>query len=343
MLEKPDLPDYRIAACLQDAYGLRVADVAFLPLGADLNTAVYRAVADNGAGDRQMVFVKLRRGNFDEIAVMAPKFLSDQGIPQIIAPLPTQTGRLWAELDPFKVILYPFVTGGDGYEVELADRHWIALGSALQRIHTLVLPPALAKRIPRETYSPRWRDSVMTFLARIEEETYADPVAVRMAATLQAKRAEVRDLVDRAERLARTLQARPPEFVLCHSDIHAGNVLIAADGALYIVDWDAPILAPKERDLMYAGGGQFANRRTPQEEETLFYRGHGETTIDPAALAYYRYERIVEDIAVECEQIFLSNEGGEDREQALHYLASNFLPGNTIEIAYRSRLPYIPW
>ena len=94
---------------------------------------------------------------------------------------------------------------------------------------------------------------------------------------------------------------------------------------------------------MYAGGGQFANRRTPQEEEALFYRGYGETTIDPAALAYYRYERIVEDIAVECEQIFLSDAGGEDREQALHYLASNFLPGNTIEIAYRSRLPYIPW
>ena len=166
MLEKPDLPDYRIAACLQDAYGLRVADVAFLPLGADLNTAVYRAVADNGAGDRQMVFVKLRRGNFDEIAVMAPKFLSDQGIPQIIAPLPTQTGRLWAELGPFKVILYPFVAGGDGYEVELADRHWIDLGAALKRIHAVVVPPMLAERIPRETYSPRWRDSVMTFLAR---------------------------------------------------------------------------------------------------------------------------------------------------------------------------------
>jgi len=42
-----------------------------------------------------------------------------------------------------------------------------------------------------------------------------------------------------------------------------------------------------------------------------------------------------EGIAVFCEQIFLTDEGGEDREQSLRYLTSNFLPNNTIEIAYK--------
>ena len=113
---------------------------------------------------------------------------------------------------------------------------------------------------------------------------------------------------------------------MCHSDIHAGNILIGADDAFYIVDWDNPILAPKERDLMFVGGGQGFTGHTPQEEETLFYRGYGETQIDPVALAYYRYERIIQDIAVYCEQLFLSDEGGEDRAQALRHFASNFLP-----------------
>jgi spectinomycin phosphotransferase len=81
------------------------------------------------------------------------------------------------------------------------------------------------------------------------------------------------------------------EYVLCHSDIHAGNILMEATGALYIVDWDNPILAPKERDLMSIGGGQFGNVHTAQEE-ALFYRGYGQTQIDPVALAYYRYERL---------------------------------------------------
>ena len=194
----------------------------------------------------------------------------------------------------------------------------------------------LSRRIQQETYSPQWREIVKTFLERVEDDRFDDPVAVKLAAFLRAKRDEILDLVGRAERLAQALQARSPEFVLCHSDVHAGNILIDADDAFYIVDWDNPILAPKERDLMFIGGGQGFTGHTPQEEETLFYRGYGQTQIDPVALAYYRYERIVQDIAVYCEQIFLTNEGGEDREQSFQYLASNFLPNSTIEIAYKS-------
>jgi spectinomycin phosphotransferase len=105
---------------------------------------------------------------------------------------------------------------------------------------------------------------------------------------------------------------------------------------MYLVDLDAPILAPKERDLMSIGAGLMGEWHTPAEEAALFYRGYGPTAIDPVALAYYRYERIVADIAVECGQIFLSSDGGADRAQALDFLKSNFLPDHVIEIAYRA-------
>jgi spectinomycin phosphotransferase len=82
MLEPPSLRDKDIVACLQDAYGLTIGQVAFLPLGADRNTAVYRSVA----ADETLYFVKLRRTTFDELSVALPRFLSDQGIAQIIAP-----------------------------------------------------------------------------------------------------------------------------------------------------------------------------------------------------------------------------------------------------------------
>jgi len=114
MLEKPDLQDKKISACLQDEYGLHVAQVAFLPLGVDQNAAVYRVVAE----DETPYFFKLRRGVFDETSVALLKFFSNQGIAQIIAPLATQTGQLWTNLDAFKVILYPFIEGHDGYEVD---------------------------------------------------------------------------------------------------------------------------------------------------------------------------------------------------------------------------------
>jgi spectinomycin phosphotransferase len=86
---------------------------------------------------------------------------------------------------------------------------------------------------------------------------------------------------------------------------------------------------------MFIGGGIGWVWNTPREE-ALFYLGYGPTEIDPVALAYYRFERIVEDIAVYCEQLLLTNEGGQDREQSYRYLQSNFLPNGTIEIAYQS-------
>ena len=69
MLEKPTLADEKIVACLQAEYGLAIDQVVFLPVGADLNTAIYRVVTTGGAP----YFLKLRRGYFDEISVMLPK------------------------------------------------------------------------------------------------------------------------------------------------------------------------------------------------------------------------------------------------------------------------------
>ncbi len=168
-----------------------------------------------------------------------------------------------------------------------------------------------------------------------ELEIFTEAVAAKLAVFLIIRRQIILELVAYTERLAQNLQARDLELVVCHSDLHAGNLLIAPD-RFFIVDWDNPILAPKERDLMFVGGGQMNNTRLPLEEERLFYQGYGATELDAVALSYYRFERIVQDIAAYCEQLFLSDEGGEDREQAYQYLTSNFLPNGVLETTKRA-------
>ncbi|NJN43802.1 MAG: aminoglycoside phosphotransferase family protein [Anaerolineae bacterium] len=332
MLEPPDIQEANIVACMQDEYGLSINQVTFLSLGADVHTAVYRVDTNDGAP----YFLKLRSGAFDPASVALPKFLSDQGIAQIIPPIATKTRQLWGELGTYKTILYPFVTGKNAYEVVLSDPHWEALGTALKKIHTAKIPVTLMNSIRRETYSEKGRETVKMFLNRIEGDTFDDPIAVDMTVILRSKRMEILNLIGRVEYLAQKLQTQSLELVVCHSDLHAGNILIETDGTLYIVDWDEPILAPKERDLMYMGGGLLASGLKPDEEETLFYPAYGPTNVNATALAYYRYERIIQDIAAYCEELLLTKEGGEDRAQSLHYLKSNFLPNHTIDIAYRS-------
>ena len=326
MIEKPGLPEASILSRLQAEYGLHDAQVAFLPIGADVNTAVYRAETPG----KTAYFLKLRKGNFAEITVTLPHFLKTQGIRQIIDPLPAGSGRLWGSLDAYAMILYPFIDGKDAYELEPSDDQWVDFGAALKSIHTIQLPPAISEQIPRETYSPQWREMVKAFQAQAERTAFDEPTAAKMAAFMAAKRDQIDALVARADRLGRQLLADSPQLVLCHSDIHAGNLHLCPDGSMYIVDWDAPIFSPKEHDLDLIGGSWTWN--SPRQQ-ALFYQGYGQADLDQTALEYYRCERIILDIAAYGEQMFLSDAGGEDREQGYQYFTSNFLPGHEIELA----------
>jgi spectinomycin phosphotransferase len=327
MLEQPDLPELLIVSRLQAEYGLPIARVTFLPIGADVNTAVYRV----DTPDKMSYFLKLRKGPFADVTVTLPHYLKTLGLRQIIAPLPAHAGGLWGSLDVYKMMLYPFIEGKNAYEQAPSDRQWVSFGAVLQKIHTIQLPPALSGQIPRESFSPRWREEVKTFQAQAGQIVFNDPTAAKMAAFMTARRDEIDALVARADQLGIELLARSPQMVLCHSDIHAGNLHLCADDTLYIVDWDAPIFSPKEHDLDLVGGSW--TWRSPRQE-ALFYQGYGKVEIDLAALEYYRCERIILDIVEYCEQMFLSDAGGEDREQGYQYFTSNFLPDHEIELAF---------
>jgi spectinomycin phosphotransferase len=330
MLEKPNISDELIISRLREAYDLRVAELTFLPIGADSRTAVYRVVTDDGTA----YFLKLRK-NFKEMIVRVPLFLKDNGIREIIVPFESKSKQRWADFGEYKLILYPFIEGKDGFERELTDPHRRTLGAAFQGIHTAQIPTELRKLIKKETFSLGWREDMRSYQARVETKTFDDPTAAKLADFIKLKQNEITQLIGRAEELASELQSKPSEMVLCHSDIHGGNILISNEGELYIVDWDDPILAPKERDLMFIGGGIDEIWKTTREE-AMFYEGYGKTEVNLSALAYYRYERVIEDLAVICEQLLLTDKGGADRERSYGWFTSNFEPGQTIEIAEKT-------
>jgi spectinomycin phosphotransferase len=327
MLEKPDIADELIISRLQ--YEISANKLNFRPSG-DLNAAAYRVLTDNGA----TYFLKLRKG-FDEIAVTIPLFLKSQGIEAVIIPCETKSKRHWVDFGDYKIILYPFVEGRDGFEMEFSDKHRRILGAELKRIHTTKIPPELKRLIPHETYSPRWREMVRSLQVQVENNFFNDLIVARLGEFIKSKRDEITRLVERAEELSSELQSKPSEFVICHSDLYGRNILITKNDKLYIVDWDNPILALKERDLMFIGGGIDEIWKT-EREEAVFYQGYGKTDINLSALAYYRYERIIQDLADYAEQLLLSDKGIANREQFYKYFISNFEPGNSLKIAKKT-------
>ncbi len=152
-----------------------------------------------------------------------------------------------------------------------------------------------------------------------------------LAELLRSRKQELEHMIGRATALAGGLRRRDEEpFVICHADLHKWNILSGPEGEVYAVDWDSLKLAPKECDLMFIGG----NIGGAAVEEASFYTGYGETRVDPAALAYYRYERIVADVAAFSQEVWEQPEPTEEEcDEIVRLVAANFMPGNELEAA----------
>jgi len=325
------LSDLIIIKCLNTNYGIEAATLTFLPIGADVNASIYKVQTF----DQTSYFIKLKQGHHHDISVEIVELLQHAGIQEIIPPIKTIHGKSTQPIDDFTLIVYPFVEGQDGFNLNLTDDQWIKLGKALKQFHEVEVPPSIQNRIRRETYSPKWRDAVRSSYIHIEADPIADEIAIKLQKFMKKNMPGIRRLVDRAEQLGEKLQDYSLKFVLCHSDIHGGNVLMNENSHIYIVDWDEPIMAPKERDLMFIGGG-VGNVWNKPLEEKLFYKGYGKTEINSTALAYYRHERIVEDIAVYSQELLLTTAGGKDRLEMYKQFIAMFEPQGVVDIAFKT-------
>ncbi len=330
MKEKPTLFDQRIIDCINANFGIKVTTLAFLPWGADNNAWVYKATAS----DQASYFIKLKRGHHFELSAALTRIMFDAGISQIIPPLYTTQGYATQFIDDFSLTVYPFIEGHNGFDQNLTDAQWVSLGKALRQVHEMDIPLSIQNQIRTETYSPQWRIAVRELYLQMEAERETDEIGLKLRQFMKANHGVIHQLVNRAEQLAQQLQEQSAKFVLCHSDIHGGNVLIDHNDRLYIVDWDAPIMASIERDLMFIGAGIANVWNEPQEEE-WFYHGYGEVAVNKDRIAYYRCERIVEDIAIYGHELILSTAGGTNRQVMYKDFMAMFEPNGVVEIALK--------
>lgn len=308
MLERPhDLPDAVIVARLQDAFGISPSRLEFLPLGNDSASFVYRAEADG-----QAFFVKARKDEVDGPPVTVPRFLHEYGISQVVAPLSTSDGRLWAPLQgEYRLLVYPFLHTRSVMDAGMPEAKWEEFGGILRRIHDVPVPPELAAALRRETFTPYWGEMMRAVQAQVDAGGQDDPIAAELAAFWRSRQADVDFIRERVETLGRALQDGLLPLALCHTDIHTANILIDGDGGLHIVDWDAPMLAPRERDLIYLVRNHSGPVAVSPSEEAAFLRGYGNVTLNPVAFAYYRYGWIGADVTEDGARVFLDPNAGE--------------------------------
>lgn len=323
------LTNQELEQCLYNQYGLSTSTIQRLSIGADLNAQVYKVTSV----DQLAYFIKIKKTVTDKDPYIFISALKEAEIESIIYPLKTNSGEWGCKIKELTFTVYPFIDGKNGFEQMLSNEQWILLGKTLRQLHELKLSQDVLKDLKKEDYTDQWRKFMRTFNRSIKCQT--DSLAFKLLKFINSHWVTIEQLIIQSEELCKKIQKQKETFVVCHSDIHAGNLIIT-DHSVNIVDWDEPLMAPKERDLMFIGGG-VGNVWNNQYEEELFYQGYGETIINKEILAYYRHERIIQDIVEYIQSLILEPISDSKMEQELykHFLAM-FEPKGVIDIALQT-------
>ena len=326
MLEKPDLADASIIGQLESHYALSVRRLEFLPVGNDQRAWAYRVEAEDGA-----YFLKLRKDGTKPASLIAPHYLKTQGIEQVVAPLATVSGALLATDCGYDFILYPYIAGKSAWRMSITDSQWRAWGAILRRIHSCALSPRVLASAEPEVFGVKWQTTIDRVEDAIRRGQYHGPVAAEAARVWRDQAGEIQRCRRRYRELGALLVVDSPPFVLCHADIHTANIIVDSQGDIRIVDWDEALMAPKERDLMF-----FVDDGHEARETEAFFAGYDGGEINRLALAYYKYDWVVQEFGDYGERLFLSKEiGGKDLDSALREFKRLFEPDDVIERAHR--------
>ena len=323
MLEDPELDFGELAAVLRDAYAIQPMSITFVP-GYDMRAASYDVAAADGRW-----FAKVRFGSAADVPLEVPRALLDAGVSNVLAPVRTLASTLSHRIDDRRtVVVYPFVAGPNAVVAGMTADQWRTFGMILRAVHDSGLQAHFGDRLPAETFALPSAAHVRKVLG--QPPSVDSPPAVRLRTFLVENGGRIGAMLERAEQLGARLRDRRFERVLVHSDIHAANVLVADDGRILLVDWDGPMLAPRERDLLFVIGSRIARDVQPPEQ-AWFFEGYGDVPADGEAIVYYRYERILEDIGEFARSVFDDHLPEASRESQVALVESFFVPGGILE------------
>ena len=319
MRAPPNISEERLQACLQDQYNLSIVRLEFLPRGLDFKAGVYRVVSKQGVP----YLLKVTTRPLYEPGFLVPRYFKDQGITSVVAPMPTKSHTLWTKLEDWTLIVYPFIDGDTSW-TGMTNEQWMEVGKIFKRIHNIQMKPEGFSSLRKETFDPteyvQWiRDFESQHLHVRQGESEIEHA---LRDSWVEHQPTIHTAVNFLEKLAAVLQSQTFQHVICHADLHPANLI--RDGAnVFVIDWDEVMLAPKERDFIFI--------REPQAD--AFWEGYGKREINWLLLSYYLWERVVQDVIVNAQDVCFRDDLGEETKAEIAKMFQDYMMDGDNEVA----------
>lgn len=330
---EPPIDHVALLAAVRTAYGLPARALTFVPVG--FASACYTL----DCADQSRSFLKLwpglRLGEPPAVRLHATLVLTralyDRELyPHVPYPIPTRHGALWADLAGVPFAIAPFLPGSAPPD-PLPPALYEELGRAIAAIHRAtpdlsdVLPPPETFDLAFEPVLQEGLDAATRIgrQARPGLRAFRDWLLPRQHA-IESRLSQLHGVQTRVRRL-------DGPSVLCHTDIHAENVLVDDQGGLSILDWDGAVVAPPEHDLQSGAGDAFGGEGFAPLLRAYRDAG-GAAPLSLDHFAFYLMRRYLEDLTARVERILAPDADPHADDDLLYGMeAYGFAPWATLD------------
>jgi len=227
-----------------------------------------------------------------------------QSIPQVIQ---TKNNQLLVEDDGFIFIVFSFIEGKQTFKYDNA-----LLGQFIANLHKTTGKVSIP--VEKELFSS-YVDIVFPKIFNQGLKISNDPINDELRKTLLPYETEIRSDWDTFQQIIQECKNLSQDrFVLTHGDA-PGNVIVNNSGELFVIDWDAIMFAPPERDVWFLrDNAQFMQG----------YKGkYPEYQINRLFYNYYLHWRMFDDLFGWMGEI-LSDKSDEHRIKNLNDLKDDY-------------------
>jgi len=313
MLTESEIDKSRLKRVVQDKFGFGVINFTLVPRWEAVRGYMIES------SNHEHFFLKIYSN--DNIPDSAFRFAYDlfakAGIRNITHPIPTGHGQMRIQIGDFQIALFNLIPGKTAQEQKLTAEQLESLGGLLAQVHQS--KTIIGEYSVKENFEIPFKDRLLPIFDVMSKTTgNSTKYETRLKLFLEPHRQKFMQELDRLEKLQRKVKTVRLEFVNCHGEPSPGNILSSSDGEIHLLDWDDPIFAPKEKDLLFfkdniesvMKGYSVFSQDTVIDQDVLEFYGH---LWNLGEIAYYGGKILFENHSDERNRIWLDNlKGGWD-------------------------------
>ncbi|MBD3181906.1 phosphotransferase [Candidatus Poribacteria bacterium] len=312
---------------INQEYGISIKELTFIPAG----EVGYCYIADSNDNKRYFLkyfgdsrLARISAERLDHYLFLTWQLHNKNILPNVPYPIKNISGSFRTDFENQPLVMFNYIQGEViGFEDPLSDIVIKELGTIIGKLHKST-PELDIQGIKAEDYGIPFEPEMLNGFKAMESITSGDSRGKQqLRDMLLPRRDEVIGYLKRLKELQAIARKIDKPKVLCHTDLHGGNMIRGNSGELYILDWEGAILAPLEHDLFFiAWEDRFWEIFLPEYEQEF-----GPAKMNADVFGFYYYRRNLEDLTDWIVRILYENTTDEQDSYDLNGIEEDCISG----------------